>query len=223
MRVSKRYIVFLGVVTLLTACKSNQPESESNPYISRTGAGISEEQDSAETESVIDDGLKHISYLDDKLPMQTIEELKNNSTLILIGTIEKKEETVYEVFVEDDLKEKLENESAEKIEYCDIYTYYTIKPDKVLSGEEIGDIVYKCRSGQIDNFIVDEPIPIKESEQYLFVLTLDAKEKSVYKNAVGFNAVAKIENEEIVKNAIVGKCFSAGMEVDEIEKAFSET
>lgn len=166
-----------------------------------------------------DDGLRHIQILEDKIPVNNYYEVKENSTLIVQGKVTKKEESFYESYVDVDLEKEYESKGADKIDYCNIYTHYMIEVDKIFYGDCNDRISYRAVSGQIEDVVIDEIIPVEEGYSYVFVLKQSKREPGVYENALGYNSIARVEDDIIIENSIVGQCFSAGMTMKELEEA----
>ena len=173
----------------------------------------------AGTEQSIDkSSILYIERENDVELIDTVNDIIDNSSLVIEGTIIEIGETEYISFVNEELEKKFVNEGKEPAYYADIWTYYTIEVDKVLYGEcDTDNIIYRCLGGKIDNVVLEQELELVRGDKYVFYLE---EQDGVYINSLNDNAVTLIEDNKIIENNIEGNIQNQYKNLSEYEEQF---
>lgn len=173
----------------------------------------------AGTEQSIDkSSILYIERENDVELIDTVNDIIDNSSLVIEGTIIEIGETEYISFVNEELEKKFVNEGKEPAYYADIWTYYTIEVDKVLYGEcDTDKIIYRCLGGKIDNVVLEQELELVRGDKYVFYLE---EQDGVYINSLNDNAVTLIEDNKIIENNIEGNIQNQYKNLSEYEEQF---
>lgn len=158
---------------------------------------------SAKDETQIDDeNLIYIKRSADVIPINDVNVMMELSDAILIGTIVKKEVPVFEEFVDEELKQRYISQGYGKEYYSDIYTYYEISVEELLSGECNKKIIkYKALGGRIDNVILKPKDELQVGDRCIFCVE---KIDETYINVFGDGAFMRITENGNIKSGFLG-------------------
>lgn len=143
----------------------------------------------------IQNEIYYIEYENDAIEIDSLEDMDTYSDWIIDATVVEKLKTEYVPFMEVESNKKIE-----KMEYCDIWTYYKLKVNDILKGENLDEyVIYRVRGGTIDNVICETSgVEVKKDCEYIFFLS-STDEEGVYKNSI-CDGIILIENNKIVDN-----------------------
>lgn len=163
----------------------------------------------------------YIEYNNDIESIDNVDDIVDKSDLVVEGTIVKKGITKYISFVNKELEEKFIQEGYPSEYYSDIWTFYEIHVDKILSGACIDNkIKYRCLGGQIGNVILEQKIAVEEGKKYLLCLQKD--DDGVYMNSLNDNAVMLIEEDKIISENISDNLVQQFDELSDFEEAIQD-
>lgn len=152
----------------------------------------------------------------DVMPMNGVEDVLNISDLVIEGSIIKKNETVFEPYVKDELVEEFKAEGYSEEHYSDIWTYYDVRVEKVIAGECEAEVIkYKIRGGIIGNVKQEMNMNITEGETYYFCLE---EHGGAYRNILGAGAI-HIDG-DVLEGDLPGKFDDKFNKKSDFEEAF---